>query len=199
MLHQGQTSPRERTWGGGRCSGRSCCVCSRERPRGDVGAPREYVCAALLIRVCVYACLNQTRWKEFWLGSHPAWFQMLVLLFQSEHELGVFFRAVLSYDFGNCLSSPAPTSLTSPWPGRKNVPLSPGSLPRLVFHGEQRFPRGVLQAPQKGSAAPPLRYPRGIPGGWPPLPPPLPGRQVGLPPRLWRSPETVTGWARISS
>lgn len=45
---------------------------------------------ALLIWGCVYIRLNQTREKKFWVGSHPAWFQMFFLLLQSEHKLGLF-------------------------------------------------------------------------------------------------------------
>lgn len=46
--------------------------------------------AALLVWVRVCVCFNQTCWKKFWVGSHPAWFQMFFLPLQSEHRLGLF-------------------------------------------------------------------------------------------------------------
>lgn len=74
------------------------CLLLCARLRGDMEVPAQMwvllddtsVCATLLHWVGVCICCNQTRWKKFWVGSHPTWFQMFFLLLQSEHKLGLF-------------------------------------------------------------------------------------------------------------
>lgn len=75
-------------------------------------------------------------------------------------------------------SSPFLTSSTSLWLRRKNVPLSPGSLPTLVLQWEWRFPIGRPRVSQDGGTAPlPPQRPLGA-WSWRRCPvfPPLPGR-----------------------
>lgn len=68
-------------------------------------------------------------------------------------QAGFIYWAILSYNLGNSPSFASPTSLTSPRLRRKNVPLSPGSLPTLVFQLEPRFSKGGQGVSQKGDTA----------------------------------------------